>query len=226
MVNYWTREVPGTDLWVVHGGNRNDFEKINLPNKSYAEGARLRTRDHQRERQSYSSIFAIVAKEIIHLQYRYIWFMEYDHVPLTPLGPDLLKEKLQREQADLVGYRLNRIDQTISPHYLHHLADPAFFNFWRDLSVRRDKTTILTMLGSGLFWCREAFDAVANVHETIPIYLEIFFPSVAHHLGFRVREVTEHNSFVLPRPMKGITIEGARRAEAWTFHPHKTIWDV
>jgi len=225
MVDYWTREVPGTDLWVVHGGNRNEFETVNLPNKSFAGGARLRTRDHQREKQSYSLIFAIVAKEIVHREYRYIWFMEYDHVPLTSLGLDFFQEKLDREQADVVGYHLNRIDQTISPHYLNHLADPDFLSFWRDLSVREDKTTILTMLGSGSFWCREAFDAVANVQETTPIYLEIFFPSVAHHLGFRVREVTEHNSFVLPRPVEGITIEAARRAKAWTFHPHKTAWD-
>jgi hypothetical protein len=226
MVDYWTHEVPGTDLWVVHGGNRNEFEEIDFQNKTFADGARLRTRDHQREKQSYSFIFGAVAKEIIHLRYQYIWFMEYDHVPLTPGVTDLFQGKLRREQADVVGYRLNRIDQTISPHYLNHLTDPTFLDFFRDLSVRRDKTTILTMLGSGSIWRREAFDAVANVYETTPIYLEIFFPSVAHHLGFRVREVTEHNGFVLPRAVKGITIEGARRAEAWTFHPHKRIWDV
>ena len=226
MVNYWTREVPGTDLWVVHGGDRNEFEKIDLPNKSFAEGARLRTRDHQREKQSYSSIFTIVAKEIIHRRYRYIWFMEYDHIPLTALGPEYFSEKLQREQADVIGYRLNRIDQTISPHYLNHLVNPDFLNFWREISVRRDKSATLTMLGSGSFWCRGAFDAVANVNERTPIYLEIFFPSVAHHLGFRVREITEHNRFVLPRPEKGVTIEAARLAKAWTFHPHKTFWNT
>jgi len=226
MLDYWTREVPGTDLWVVHGGNRTEFEKIDFENKSFAGCARLRTRDHQREKQSYSFIFAIVSKAIIHIPYRYIWFMEYDHIPLTPLAPDFFLEKLQREQADVVGFRLSRIDRTISPHYLYHVTNPEFLDFWRNLSVRRDKTTILTMLGSGSFWCREAFYAVANVPETTPIYLEIFFPTVAHHLGFRVREVTEHNEFVLPRPAKRVTIEAARRTAAWTFHPHKTIWDV
>lgn len=226
MLDYWIREVSGTDLWVVHGGNRNDFDEIDFPNKSFADGARLRTRDHQREKQSYSLIFGTVAKEIVHLRYQYIWFMEYDHIPLIPWVIDLFQEKLQREHADVVGYRLSRIDQTLSPHYLNHLIDPTFLDFFRDLSVRRDKTAVLTMLGSGSFWRREAFDAVANVHETTPIYLEIFFPSVAHHLGFRVREITEHNAYVLPRPAKGITIEAARRAEAWTFHPHKTVWDA
>jgi hypothetical protein len=82
------------------------------------------------------------------------------------------------------------------------------------------------MLGTGSFWCREAFDAVANVRETTPIYLELFIPTVAHHLGFRLREVIEHNQFVLSRPTKGVTIEAARRAEAWTFHPHKTFWNA
>jgi hypothetical protein len=109
---------------------------------------------------------------------------------------------------------------------LVRLTDPTFLDFFRDLSVRRDKTTILTMLGSGSFWRREPFDAVANVYETTPIYLEIFFPSVAHHLGFRVRDISEHCNYVLPRPVKGISIEAARRAEAWMFHPHKTVWDV
>jgi hypothetical protein len=225
MVDYWTREVPGTDLWIVHGGIPSEFEKINLENKSFAAQMRLRTRDHQREKQSYSFVFDIVSKAIAHLPYRYIWFMEYDHIPLTPLAPVFFLEKMLREQADVLGFRLNRIDRTISAHYLFHLTNPEFLDFWKNLSVRRDKTIILTMLGSGSFWCREAFDAVANVGETTPIYLEIFFPTVAHHLGFRVREVTEHNDFVLPRPVKGVTIEAARRTEAWTFHPHKTFWD-
>jgi len=226
MVDYWTREVPGTDLWVVHGGNRADFEAINLENKSFVGCARLRTRNHPREKQSYSPVFAIVAKAIIHSPYRYIWFMEYDHIPLTPLAPEFFLEKLQREQADVIGFRLNRFDRTNSPHYLYHLINPEFLDFWRNLSDRRDKTTILSMLGTGSFWSRQAFEAVAGVQETTPIYLEIFFPTVAHHLGFRVREVTEHNKFVSGHSAKEVTIEAARRAEAWTFHPHKTFWDV
>ena len=225
MVNYWTREVPATDLWVVHGGNRTDFENIAFENKSFAGCARVRTRDHQREKQSYSLIYALVSKAIDHLPYRYVWFMEYDHIPLTPFAPALIREKLQRERADVVGFILRRIDRTISPHYLYHLRNPEFLDFWQDFSVRPDKTTVLTMLGTGSFWCREAFDAVANIPETTPIYLELFIPTVAHHLGFRLREITEHNQFVLSRPAKGVTIEAARRAEAWTFHPHKTFWE-
>ena len=226
MLDYWAREVPTTDLWLAYGGTRARFEAIPFPNKSFIEDGRLRTRDHQREKQSYSSIFNTIAKAIAREPYEFIWFMDYDHIPLTPAAPELFRQDLERQGADLLGLHLNRIDQTISPHYLYHLSDTNFLAFWQKHSVRRDTTTVLSMFGSGSFWKREAFDAVAAIPEQTSVYLEIYFPTLAHHLGFRVREATEQNSFVTARPMENRTIEMAREAKAWTFHPHKTMWDV
>jgi hypothetical protein len=225
MLDYWLREVPTTDLWLAYGGGRVRFDSISFPNKSFIQNGNLRTKDHQREKQSYSPIFKAIAKAISSQPYDFIWFMEYDHIPLTAAAPQLFREDLERQGADVLGLHLNRIDRTISPHYLYHLSDINFLTFWQKHSVRRDTTTILSMFGSGSFWKREAFDAVAAIPEETPVYLEIFFPTLAHHLGFRVREATEQNRFVTARPVKNRTIQMARGAKAWTFHPHKTMWD-
>jgi hypothetical protein len=226
MLDYWHREVPGTDLWLAYGGTRTQFDSISFPNKTFIEKGRLRTKDHQREKQSYSTIFNKIAEAISKQPYQFIWFMEYDHIPLISNAPQVLRQDLERQSADLLGHHLLRVDQTIFAHYLYHLSDANFLAFWQKYSVRQDTTTVLTMLGCGSFWRREAFNAVAAIPEDTPIYLEIYFPTLAHHLGFRVREATGQNGFVTAWPMKNRTIDMARKANAWTFHPHKTIWDV
>jgi hypothetical protein len=182
--------------------------------------------DHQREKQNYGTVFNTIAKSISKQPYQFIWFIEYDHIPLKPTAPQLFRQDLERQNADLLVHHLNRVDRTISPHYLYHLSDPNFCAFWRRHSVRQDATTVLSMFGSGSFWSREAFDAVAAIPEDTPIYLEIYFPTLAHHLGFRVREVAGQNGFITARPVRRRTIDMARKANAWTFHPHKTMWDV
>ncbi len=52
------------------------------------------------------------------------------------------------------------------------------------------------MFGSGSFWTREAFCAVCAVEEPFPIYMELYLPTLAHHLGFRVRDFGEQDRFV------------------------------
>ena len=50
------------------------------------------------------------------------------------------------------------------------------------------------MFGSGSFWKKEAFLRMAEFEEPFPIYLEIYLPTVVHHLGFRVRDFRQQDS--------------------------------
>jgi hypothetical protein len=59
------------------------------------------------------------------------------------------------------------------------------------------------MFGSGSFWKQDAFEAVAEVEETFPIYLEIYLPTLAHHLGFRLRDLSDPIDFVRRNPHRG-----------------------
>jgi hypothetical protein len=80
------------------------------------------------------------------------------------------------------------------------------------------------MFGTGSFWTREAFCAVAATEEPFPIYLELYLPTLAHHLGFRVRDFTEQNRFVRITKDETESIEQARAEGAWTLHPVKRLW--
>jgi len=81
------------------------------------------------------------------------------------------------------------------------------------------------MFGSGSFWTREAFEAVAAQAEPMPIYLELDLPTLAHHLGFRVRDLPDQNQFVCVRPDRTEEREIARRKGAWALHPVKYLWE-
>jgi hypothetical protein len=78
------------------------------------------------------------------------------------------------------------------------------------------------MLGTGSFWTRDAFLAVARQEETVPVYLEIYLPTVAHHLGFRIRDFADQSRFVLGEGDLAAEIPRARAEGAWTLHPVKT----
>ena len=61
-----------------------------------------------------------------------------------------------------------QVNASSNAHYLNHLADPSFIGFWDRISIRSDKRVVLTMFGSGSFWRKEAFAAVANLYGGRP----------------------------------------------------------
>jgi hypothetical protein len=97
--------------------------------------------------------------------------------------------------------------------------------YWERITQRAEPEVVLSMFGSGSFWTREAFCAVAAPDEPFPVYMEIYLPTLAHHLGFRVRDFADQNRFVRALPNEICGIEEARRQGAWTLHPVKRMWD-
>ena len=226
MLAYWSQRVPNESILLAYGGLRKEFDAIGHTQKFHVEDPRLRTRDHQREFQSYTRLFQRAAEvlETDGRKFQFIHFAEYDHLPLVA---DLNKrqvERLKSENADLLGFHLHRVDGTSNPHFLYHAGNNQFASFWSALSRRPDHQVILSMFGSGSFWKREAFCAVAAVAEPFPIYLELYLPTLAHHLGFRVRDFAGQDHFI--RVLKDETghIEQAWKEGAWTLHPVKNVW--
>lgn len=226
MLAHWSCQVRGTDLVLAYGGPAEAFERIAWPDKLFIADPRLRTRDHQRERQSYTAIFQAASRLIRSRPYGTVWFMEFDHLPLDRAVVEKLRDRLSAETADVLGFHLRRVDGTNSPHYLNHIRDAALSAFLERLSVRTQKEVVLSMFGSGSFWTREAFDATAAAAEPFPIYLELYLPTVAHHLGFRLRDLTDQNRFVRPLPEPWLTPAYARRGGALTIHPLKSFWSA
>lgn len=231
MMAWWRDEagVPGENILIAHGGKRADWEAVEHSQKVFIDDPRLRTRDHTRQRQSYRTVFHEARRwleahdqpEVTH-----VCFAEYDFVPLARCFNERQLAAMDRENADVLGLRVVRVDGTSHPHYLYHAHDPAFADFWRSWSVREDRRTVLSMFGASSFWTRAAFAAVAEAPEPFPIYLEIFLPTAAHHLGCRVRQYPDEAARACIRHLGDLRgkLPQARGEGAWAIHPVKSMW--
>lgn len=223
LLRYWAPVAGAENLLVVHGGTESDFGELRHAAKIFVADPRLRTRDHPRERQSITAVLHAVRDWMGGRDFPFLSFCEYDHLPLVRDLNARQIERLEKEQADVLAFALKRVDGTSDPHYLYHAADPRFHPFFASVSCRAEPLTTLSVLGTGSFWRRRAFDTVAARDEPFPMYQEIYIPTLAHHLGFRVRDFGEQNAFVSPAGERGGEMESARAAGAWTLHPVKRL---
>jgi hypothetical protein len=218
---------PNSDsILLAYGGDVSSFKEIDFEPKVFIEDPRLRLKDLQRERQSLFGVLHAAAEFLNrHRNFDYVLLVEYDHVPLVG---DLLQRminRLEAERADVLAYHLHRIDGTSSAHYLYHVNEQRFHDYFAALSARSDKRVILSMLGTGSFWTHEAFETVATREEPFPIYFELYLPTLAHHLGFRLRDLTEQNQFVRALASAIVSVDEAKKSGAWTLHPVKHLWN-
>ncbi len=227
MLAWWKERVPIESIVIAYGGTQSDFAVVNHQSKILIDDPRLRTRDHQRELQSYSKLFHNVS-QFLNTQgqdFQFVHFIEYDHLPLVADLNARQIERLVEEQADVLGFHLHRVDGTNNAHFLYHASNEKFASYWSEITCRTESEVVLSMFGSGSFWKREAFDAVASVPEPFPIYMEIYLPTLAHHLGFRVREFADQNQFVGVLRDKTKQIARDQAKGAWTLHPVKQLWN-
>jgi hypothetical protein len=226
IVQYWSRFVPAESILLTYGGTTDHFVRIDHDPKIFIDDPHLRTRDHQRENQSYCTILQAVAEWLSNRpEFDWVQLSEFDHVPLTESFNENHRRFLESERADVVGYRLRQIDGTNSPHYLHASANDVLQPSIRELTVRRDVRTVLSMLGSSSFWTREAFTTVASTPHP-RVYLELAMPTIAHHLGFRVLNApVQQQPFVSPSGDRTFEIESAQAAGAWALHPVKQLFE-
>jgi len=213
LLNYWCPKFcPSVKLLLAYGGSASQFDSLSWPNKVFVNDPRLRTHDHQRDRQSYRGMMQAVSTWIKDRNFTHILFMESDHIPLAP---DILTRYLTRmtaEDADILGYWLSRLDRTTHPHWLSTVAS----------SMPAD--TILSMLGTGHFWKREAWVAASAIEEFSELYLELDLPTSAHYLGFRICGFQNNlNRWVRALPFSESDLDLAVQADPWSVHPIKTF---
>jgi len=228
MLQHWKQSVPIESILIAFGGPKNEFDAIQHQQKFFVDDPRLRTRDHQRELQSYTRLLQEAGEFLAKPgdQFRFVHFAEYDHLPLVPDLNERQIECLSAEGADLLAFHLHRVDDTNNPHFLYHAEDDRFMRYWAETTRRAAPEVVLSMFGTGSFWTREAFCTVAAVEEPFPIYMEIYLPTLAHHLGFRVRDFVDQNRFVRALNSEICGIDEARKQGAWTLHPVKKLWDL
>ena len=223
LVRWWLRYVNCDDLLIVHTGQVEEFGKIAHAHRLHVADPRVATRDHQRELQSYTSILRAAAVEVANGAWDYVSFSEYDHLPLSSDADWARIALLHDTRADVLGYELLRVDSTNQSHWLYSDLAGSGAAHLQSISQRDDYSIVLSMFGSGSFWTRDAFLAVAERSEPFPVYLELWLPTVAHHLGFRVLDMGEQNRWVSAGRDRSDEIGEARKAGAWTLHPVKEL---
>jgi hypothetical protein len=224
LLRVWQQVAGEENVLLAYGGIKDQFARIGFEPKVFIDDPGLRTRDHQRERQSCTGVL----REAAHWmkskpQFRYVHFVEYDHIPLTTDLYARMIARLQSEEADLLAFHLRRVDGTNDPHYLHHANDTRFHEFFSSVTRRDDSQVVLSMLGTGSFWTREAFEAVVAQEEPFAIYFELYLPTLAHHLGYRVRDFEDQNAFVSHVGDFSAHLAQCRAKGAWTAHPVKNL---
>jgi hypothetical protein len=206
----WSKAGFGADsVLLAYGGPEGGFGGIGHANKILLGGRGHRTADHQRDRQSYREIFSKAAEWLSGRGYTHILFHEYDHLPLVPDLAGRMEGVLRGEGADVVCLHLGRVDGTTHPHWLACMGeDPG-------------GGPVLSMLGTGHFWTREAWEVVAADGSLSHWYLELDLPTTALRNGFRIRQLAAQNPFVkaLEKEIPAPTTAAARGA--WTLHPVK-----
>ena len=223
MIARWTALTAPTHCLLAYGGPTTQFEQIRS-DKVLIPDPRLRTRDHQREFQSYSKLLAAVVAQLADKSWNWLFFAEYDLIPLVPDFFVRIIAEAEDQNADVLAVGAVRLDNTLHPHHGAHASNPDWSAWIESISCREDPKVVLSCLGCGQLWRREALEAVVAAGEVVDSYLEILLPSIAHHLGFRVRPWKSHADFILPDPLPHQDLDQFQAAGASAIHPLKGYW--
>lgn len=224
MARRWRSLTRPDHIIVAYGGPPEHLDGIEEKHV-LIEDARLRTRNHPREKQSYTQVLQQSVAAIQDQQWDYLYLAEFD---IEPIAPDLfssLRARAEMEKADLLGHRAYRIDDTLHPHYADHACLTEWREWVRNLSRREDRDVVLSCMGCGQWWRREALEAVLECGEPHAAYLEVHLPTVAHHLGFRVRGMGVQDRFIRTEPLTRRERDQMIASDAWVVHPVKTLWN-
>lgn len=224
MVDYWRETTHPSVIVVAYGGTRGEFDKLEC-RKVFIEDPRLRTRDHQREQQSYTSVLRSALEEIADDEWDWLYLAEYDMLPLDKQLFEKLENHARSENADLLGHRMWRIDDTLHPHYANQLRTSKWMDWIASISKRTDPKVVLSCMGCGQFWHRDALQDVIAEGEPEPAYLELQLPTVAHHLGYRVRGLKHQDQFISNHVFINASANMIRDTGAWVMHPLKNLWN-
>jgi len=225
MCRYWRTLFPDVDLLVAFGGYIEQFKKVSWEKKIFIDDSSLRTRDHQRECQSYVEVYRAVREYFASDSVDELLFSEFDHIPLRKDFFTLLSNQMDEEGADVLMHGLTMVNNTGHAHYLYHANMLGFFQQIANFSIRPDTSQVLSAYGFGQYWKWEAFEQMAIIKDEVGCYLELWSPTVAHHLGYRVKATKDHWHTHDYYGDQTASVEGLKKLGCWSVHPAKNHWD-
>jgi len=184
---------PDARVVICYGGPQSEFDRIEIEEKVFIDDPTLKSNGPHL--QSMTQVFEAVwnAFLIDDEEADSLYVIEYDHLVLAGDFEARLRELADRTNADLLGKKCIDCSATNHEHYIRFRRDPRLLEQLRRLSVREDPTRIFSCLGDGIWLTRDALEAYVAVGPHPPCYLEVYVPTLLHHLGFRVVNVDAHS---------------------------------
>lgn len=227
---YLDRLLPGSSAVVAYGGKRERFAGLDASRSVFIEDPSLRGPIRG---QSYNEVLLSAHERFVRDDPSIGWvhLIEWDHVPLVPDYAERLVALAEVARADVVGKNLVERSQTNWPHALHAREDRALQALLDRISVRDShEHAIYGGLGNGWLIRRTALEAFAALEGHVHGYVELYVPTVMHHLGFHLADYTalghgfDHVRFSPPYSVEEVlTLRGT---DALAAHPVKdpTVW--
>ena len=228
---YLRRVVPEGRAVVAYGGTREEFARLDHERSVFIEDPSLRGPIRE---QSYNEVLAATYERFVAPDPGIEWvhLIEWDHVPLRDDYAQRLLGAAEAARADLAGKNLVERSGTNWPHALAAAQDAPLQALLDRVSVRDGAHhAIFGGLGNGWLIRRAALEAFLAV-DHVPGYVELYLPTLVHHLGFRVADFTQLGTdFDHVRWSPPFSLEEARalRARGATaVHPVKdaAVWDA
>lgn len=184
---------PDARFVVCYGGDRSEFERITAPEKLFIDDPTLRgpAQHLQSLTRSFQALWGACFEHDDSADALYL--IEYDHLILDAGFETRLRELATVTGADFMGKNCGDRTATNGEHYVRFRRDPSLLGHLRELSVRDEPSRIFGCLGDGMWISRRALEAYLSVAEHPPCYVEIYVPTLLHHLGFRIVDVDMHS---------------------------------
>jgi hypothetical protein len=228
-LDYLRALAPGSRFVACHGGRRADFEDLPEGDALWIEDPTLRGHHFD---QSLNGTLRTLHEEIVEPDpsIDFVYLIEFDHLILGPGFEKPLLALAERHDAGLLAKRAAPRNDTNWSHHLRYRDDPALARFFRGISRRDDPDVRFGSLGTAYFLRRDALAALAALEDPPPCYFELFVPTAAHHLGFRVVDVDAVSDLYatvrwVPEFSVAEALE-ARAAGRLFVHPFKRLDDL
>lgn len=217
---------PGPRRLIAYGGPRESFDRLEAPDKFFLEDPSLRGPVIS---QCFNELFPKIWQFTLSsgAAFDFVHVSEYDHLILSRDYFDQLTRVIKRSGAEFIGRGCGLKTHSNWQHRFRDGMNPALLDYLRLHSVRQDKTEICGTLGNGFTLSRKALQAMAELPNPPRVYNEVFFPTMAHHLGFTICDIGSYSTMfrhVRWGPVwTSAEIKALMRQGAACAHPFKDI---
>jgi hypothetical protein len=225
-LDYLHAVAPDARFVICFGGERSQFDRLAVPEALFVDEPSLRGPPRDRSHTTVlTSLYEQRVRDDPDVEYAY--FIEFDHLILRTDFEQRLVALAERTGAGLLGKSASPRNDTNWPHFLRYRDDKRLNHFFDDISCREDRGSRFGCLGNGMLFRRDALDAFCSIHEHPNACVEMFVPTLVHHLGFEVVDVDQYSDLyaaVSWRPEYGLEEAIAAKRAGRTFvHPFKRI---